>query len=150
MIKINQYLAVSSYDNYLESKHPDFIPDLILLCAKEIVIQETGWDTLSCEPATARTDIVKFDIIDGNLLSLLTRIDEILSKLISALGEGQRVLVCCQGSLSRSMTIIMYYLITQKNQIYSPQIGTYFMSVRQGQVVDWKIHPVFEKFLKSL
>ena len=138
-------MAASSYDEYLTLGTLNFEPDLILLCAKEMVVKETDWN----DP-TPEIETIKYDIIDGNLLSFLTRIDDVLERLISALGEGKRVLICCDGSLSRSMTVIMYYLVGQKNQIYSPQIGSYFLSAREGHLVDWKIHPVFEKFLGTI
>jgi hypothetical protein len=140
MIKINNYLAISSYEEYMSMNHTEFVPDLVLVCAKELVVGDNE----------NNPSIIKYDIIDGCLLSFLTRIDDIIRLIHNTLNDTKKVLICCDNTLSRSMSVVVYYLVTHKNQIYSSLIGSYFMTSQQGITSEWSIHPVFDKYLSSL
>ena len=144
LIKINNYLAIQDYREFLSTRETaEYRPDVLLMVAKEQTV----------EPVDGITTL-KYPIADGNIISFMAKIEDVMKQFDTASKSDKRLLICCDGTLSRSMTIIYYYMITVKNQVYPQVLSLRFLSMRENPEVSfdalWKIHPVFLGLLSSL
>jgi hypothetical protein len=134
--KINKFIYLGSFEHpFIDSEEFQKLGiDVIFNCSKEIVYTDQN-----------KYIIENFQIVDGDSISMLENMDKINNKIVYYLSESKKIYLHCVKGISRSPTVLIYYLMSQKKFTYDNALSL-LKNIRP--VID--IDPEFENLLRTI
>lgn len=134
--RINNYIYFGSYEPPLmgDEEFTKLNIDVIINCTLEIKYSFTD-----------KIKIETIPIIDGNVISFLEKMDQVINIIHTNLSKGKKIYIHCHSGMTTSPALIIYYLMMHKKFTYDK---AYLLLKKRRPGIE--IEPEIESSLRTI